>query len=194
MVGGSGVASGPSSPEVKTPASPPRSPRTQRTLRFAHIADLFVKLRRLQNNARQANDLESTSGPEPVTHAELKDDSSVKKHARLELEEVFMCANGVDVVKLLRASRGTLLDAAKLLRSNVLVDETWSCIICRPKSRPDGPYKVYVTYGAFVASCSKQDPHRPVSTQEARGVPGLMTILNRESICLKAEPFPPKPT
>lgn len=97
-----------------------------RTLSFPHVVDMFVKLRRLQKSAK-LHHIDSSSGPDPITHADLSpggDDATPKRRARMEVEDSFVCADGVDVVKLLRASRAVLLERAAMLHANALVDET----------------------------------------------------------------------
>ena len=46
------------------------SASTARSLSFPHVADLFIKLRRVQNRAK-ANHITSSSGDEPKTHPSL---------------------------------------------------------------------------------------------------------------------------
>lgn len=41
----------------------------------------------------------------------------------VEFEDDFVCVNGVDVVRLLKATRATLLEAVMLSNANVLVNE-----------------------------------------------------------------------
>jgi hypothetical protein len=77
-------------------------------------------------------------------------------------EDQFVCASAVDVPKLLRACRSTLLDQARTIGANVLVEEQY-VIARRPpilayhhssqvvhhhhpsKNRAGGPYKVQVS-------------------------------------------------
>lgn len=79
-------------------------------------------------------DAEPSSPSQPGRSSHLSaDDASVdldvpKKHARFELRDNFVCADGVDVKKLLRASRMTLLEHAQLFRANVLTDEEYVLI------------------------------------------------------------------
>jgi len=94
-------------------------------------------------------------------------------------EDQFVCASAVDVSKLLRACRSTLLDQARTIGANVLVEEQWYTSIIPTKNRADGPYKVQVHYSANAAWSDRCDPGRPVALDQSRGVPGLMTILKR---------------
>jgi len=94
-------------------------------------------------------------------------------------EDQFVCASAVDVPKLLRACRSTLLDQARTIGANVLVEEQWCTSIIPPKNRAVGPYKVQVQYSANAARSDKRDPGNPVALEQSKGVPGLMTILKR---------------
>ncbi|THG96508.1 hypothetical protein EW145_g7768 [Phellinidium pouzarii] len=172
-----------------TAPSPPSSPKSNkstvhvaRTLSFPHVANIFVRIRRVQKKAK-AHHTNSTSGPESVTHPSLLAEEGVpEKHARLEVQDEFVCAYAVDVEKLLRASRASLLDRAALFNANVLVDEQWSCSICCPKNRSDGSYRVHIRYAATAASSPIRDPRQPVELDKASGVPGLMTIVSRDVV------------
>ncbi|KAI5116642.1 hypothetical protein M0805_000402 [Coniferiporia weirii] len=165
-----------------SPTSPPASVAA-RSLTFPHVANIFVKLRRVQKKVK-AHHIESTSGPEPITHPSLltADDAegTHKRRARLEVQDVFTCADAVDVPRLLRASRASLLDRASLFHANVLVDEHWSCSICGPKHRSDGSYRVLVRYTATAACSTLRESRQPVALEQVKGVEGLMTITNRE--------------
>jgi len=147
-------------------ASPPPSPRTSPSrLSFYNIASAFIRIRRL----RQDGQIVSTSGPEPITHPSLSNAISTQK-VSMRREDQFVCASAVDVPKLLRACRSTLLDEARAIGANVLVEEQyvkydsvsspnphswaiphrWSTSITPPKNRSDDPYKVQVR------SCQQQ--------------------------------------
>jgi len=94
-------------------------------------------------------------------------------------QDQFICVGAVDLAKLLRACRATLYDSAESLGANVLVDEQWDVKICAPKHRNDSTFKVNIRYSASAARSEKCDPHRPVALDQAKGIPGLMTILER---------------
>lgn len=145
------------------------SPGPRRLLRFAHIAEIVVKLQRSQKRATlsalhfQRNTLvvESSSGEEPATHSGLTEllrhSSSVtseeghdvnapatpglnastslskepapvtalKRRARVELADIYICMDGVDASKLLRATRTVLYERTEgLLGICLLVDES----------------------------------------------------------------------
>lgn len=127
----------------------------------------------------KAHHIYSTSGLHPRTHAELAPATCSQKKVPIEIKEKFVTEGGVDVTKLLRASRASLLKTAKDAGANALVDEQWSCTICGPKNRSDGTYKTSVHYSACATRSRAPDPHQPIATDQARSVPGLMTILER---------------
>lgn len=102
-------------------ASPPPSPRTSSSrLSLYNISSAFIRIRRV----RQDREIVSTSGPEPITHPSLSNAVSTHK-VSVRREDQFVCASGVDVPKLLRACRSTLLDQAGAIGANVLVDEQY---------------------------------------------------------------------
>jgi hypothetical protein len=158
------------------------------------VADLFVKLRRVQTKAKQnrlaggesgsapvagmiannnsssssedcadekggkqrvkPNHIECTSGPELLTHPVIIQECDsiatasggcveVLKRARLTIRDTFECMGGVDCVKLLRASRTSLLEKAAMFQTNALVEEEWSLCVVGPKSK-SGNYRVQV--------------------------------------------------
>ncbi|CDO70370.1 hypothetical protein BN946_scf184999.g10 [Trametes cinnabarina] len=199
---------------MTTLTSPPPSPLLARSssgdsssshimshmpLSVSNVANLFVKMRRHRAKAK-AHHIESSSGDEPQTHPSLEGAASVER-IPLEKNETFVCRDGVDATKLLRAVRGALYEKAQTFGANVLVDERyvafsparpsshpnahsrdlrrWTCTICGPRHRSDGTFRVYIHYSANAARSDRRDPQRPVALEKARGVPGLMTILNR---------------
>lgn len=138
--------------------SPPPSPRTSPSrLSLQNISFAFIRIRRVRGDRQ----IVSTSGPEPITHPCLKNAVSTHK-VSVSREDQFVCASAVDVPKLLRACRSTLLDQARTIGANVLVEEQyvmtrrspqssfmtnlhrWYTSIISPKNRADGPYKVQV--------------------------------------------------
>ncbi|KAI0356065.1 hypothetical protein OH77DRAFT_1424375 [Trametes cingulata] len=175
-----------------TLSSPPPSPLLARAsssssashhhhmpLSVSNVANLFVKMRRHRSKAK-SHHIESSSGDAPQTHPALQAEGAVSaERIHLEQSETFVCRDGVDTAKLLRAVRGALYQKALTYGANVLVDEQWTCTICGPRHRSDGSFKVYVHYSASAARSDRRDPQRPVALDKARGVPGLMTILSR---------------
>jgi len=100
-------------------ASPPPSPRTSSSrLSLYNISNAFIRIRRV----RQDRQIVSSSGPEPITHPSLSNVVSTHK-VSVSREDQFVCESAVDVPKLLRACRSTLLDQARTIGANVLVEE-----------------------------------------------------------------------
>jgi len=160
-------------PEAQSAPSPPRS----KPLRLPDVVNLIVKMRRSSNKAKAKEfPIESSSG-ESKTHLVLCGEGvvSVRKVPLQEQRRRFFCRGGVDVKRLLRTMRATLLEEAQMIGATVLVDEQWTCYIHAPKR--DGIYKVDMCYIASAARSETADPQQPVALENARGVPGLMTVV-----------------
>jgi hypothetical protein len=148
---------------------------------MAGIANLFIRMRRFEDAALSANHEVMSSG-EPHTHPGLAEACENQEQAVVELTENFVCAGGVNVMTLLRATRMSLLEHVESLGANALLEEQWECKIAKPKPAHKGPYKVRVHYSACAAKSPVADPHRPVNLDKAKNVPGLMTILRRNEV------------
>jgi len=136
-------------------------------------------MRRLEKAAqRNANEEVMNSG-EPKTHPGLEEACQDQERAFVELTDYFVCAGGVNVTTLLRATRTSLLERVEPLGANVLLHEQWECSIVKPKAAHKGPFKVWVYYSASAAKSPVADPRRPVNLDKAINVPGLMTIIKR---------------
>ncbi|KAH9836371.1 uncharacterized protein C8Q71DRAFT_80209 [Rhodofomes roseus] len=146
---------------------------------MADTASLIVRLRRFRKRAAQ-NHIHSDSGDEPWRDERFWGEGALSvKRVPLEREDTFECRDGVDAAKLVRLARASLLEEAQSIGANVLVDEQWSCHVCGP--RHDGrTFKVHVHYSALAARSDRSDPQRPPAVERARGVPGLMTIVDRQ--------------
>jgi hypothetical protein len=142
---------------LSSPPSPIRVPLTIST-----VTNAFVKLRR---STSRAETIDSTSG-EPQTHHSLQGHGAISiRKVPLVHTDLFSCRDAVDVPKLLRGSRASLLERAEFMGANVLVDErcvhlivvhlsvsvadslcstSWECSIRVPKDRRHGSYKVQV--------------------------------------------------
>lgn len=113
----------PSSPLLSS-----RSPTRHIPLRLPDVANLIVKLRRHSRKAQdtvnaRAYPIHSSSG-EPKTHPALEgDDKTSERKIPLVEERRFLCKGGVDVKKLLRTMRATLLEEAQSIGAHVLVEE-----------------------------------------------------------------------
>ncbi|KAF9013734.1 hypothetical protein BDZ89DRAFT_1023599 [Hymenopellis radicata] len=143
------------------------------------VAHLFVKLRR----ANKAAKVESSSGDEPLTH-EMVGRGLNPKQGSLRVTDTYIVAGGVNAKCLLRATRNSLMEVAEFVHAESeeagLYDEQWSITIS-PKHISRGNekgFKVTIHYSACPkASSMRRDPHVPVALDRAKGVPGLMTIL-----------------
>lgn len=92
------------------------------SLKLSNVASLFVKMRRTGSKQKDHH-IESSSG-EPITDPRLIGEGVVSaKRVPLMEKERFVCRDGVDVVKLLRAVRSSLLEKAENRGANVLVEE-----------------------------------------------------------------------
>jgi hypothetical protein len=156
--------------------SPQASPQGKR-LGVAGVANIFIKMRRLEKRANKPNHVVSSSG-EPVSHPGVKEGACERK-VPMEVVDNFVCVGGVNLPTLLRATRTTLHDQASLMGATALVDEQWTSTICTPKNRSTGTYKVQIHYTASATRSTVHDPLHPVAVDKAKGVPGLMTILRR---------------
>jgi len=159
---------------LSSPPSPIIVPLTIST-----VTNAFVKLRR---STSRAETIDSTSG-EPQTHHSLQGHGAISiRKVPLVHTDLFSCRDAVDVPKLLRGSRASLLERAEFMGANVLVDESWECSIRVPKDRRHGSYKVQIRYFALAARSSLPDPQKPVALDRVQNVPGLMTIVDREEL------------
>jgi len=147
------------------------------SLRLPQVTNFLGKIRSRQKV--KAHHIESNSG-EPRTHPSIAENLTSAKRIPLVEDERFVCVDAVDVVKLLRAVRGSLYEKAESIGANALVEEQWSCTICGPKHRKNGSFRVMVRYSAQATRSSHPDPQRPVALENVRSVPGLMTVLSRE--------------
>ena len=116
------------------PSSPPKSP--------TNLSQIFAKFR----NTTQPKVLpKELSSGEPQTHPQLAEEG-VCSQARVPVEQVdnFVCFGAVDVPKLIRGSRASLLSKATALGATCLVDEQYVSLpnqLCRQKTGqtiPDG--------------------------------------------------------
>lgn len=90
---------------------------------MSDVANIFIKMRRTKD--RKSHHIDSSSG-EPQTHPSLAGDGATSaQKVEIELVDDFICADAVDVVKLLRASRAKLFARATLWNANVLVNERY---------------------------------------------------------------------
>ncbi|KAJ8487872.1 hypothetical protein ONZ45_g14158 [Pleurotus djamor] len=124
--------------------------------------------------------LVSSSGDSPLNHPQYVDPNSVSlRKVAMSQKDVYTCVGGVNVDLLLRASRMDLYQQAESIGANVLVDEMWKCTISKKGTKALSPYKVIISYSASASRSAIPDPHKPVALENAKGVPGLMTIIRR---------------
>ncbi|KAJ7634809.1 hypothetical protein FB45DRAFT_744126 [Roridomyces roridus] len=161
--------------------TPPASPtRRQTPLGIANVANIFIKMRRASSEqAAKPWHIDSCSGEEPQTHAGIVEAATSPTREPLRQTDTYICEGGVNVAQLLRATRNALMDEAEAMGATVLVDERWKSSICGPKNRPNGTFKVEITYTASAMRSDCPDPHRPVALDKVKGVPGLMTVIKR---------------
>lgn len=141
----------------------------------------FALCRKLRDVGGAEDDdcsVKSSSGP-ARTHAVLADTKPVKVGPRVIHTEQFICKGGVDTGRLLDISRKKLYTTAKAMGGNVLLDEQWDCSIRHPKLQKH-EFKVTIRYSATVARSFFPDGQRPVGIEAAKGVKGLMTVLDRQ--------------
>ncbi|KAJ6627881.1 hypothetical protein B0H10DRAFT_2160968 [Mycena sp. CBHHK59/15] len=123
--------------------------------------------------------ISSSSGEAPQSNPGVLEAATSPKREPLQQSDTFMCDGAVNVAQLLRASRNSLMEIAELMGANALVDEQWNCTICGPKHRPNGTFKVQISYTASAIRSDRADPHRPVALDNVKDVPGLMTVIKR---------------
>ncbi|KAG8216685.1 hypothetical protein J3R82DRAFT_6887, partial [Butyriboletus roseoflavus] len=88
------------------------------TLTVSTVANVFIKFRRTRHDA-----LDFASGI-PITDPSLcGKDATCKRRVPLGHADRYVCKGAVDVAKLLRGSRASLLEKAVLVGANVLVEE-----------------------------------------------------------------------
>lgn len=83
---------------------------------------------RSPDSAIQTANTDSPTGSDAASQT-LSQRSTQTRKARLEVDDLFVCTDGVDVVKLLRASRTSLLQSAAMIKANALIDETYVFLI-----------------------------------------------------------------
>ncbi|PPQ67212.1 hypothetical protein CVT26_007285 [Gymnopilus dilepis] len=155
------------------------SPSKKIRLGMAGVANLLIRLRRLEETTIGKQKHNTLSSGEPQTQPGLEEGSKGVEKVAVEYHDHFTCVGGVNVATLLRVARAALLQRVEALGANALVDEHWECTISGPKPIHNGAYKVHVRYQASATKSKVPDPRRPVALDKAKGVPGLMTIVKR---------------
>lgn len=115
----------PNSPLAPGVEPQPRTPTRSTPLRLPDVVNLIVKLRRSSSKAKEKEyPVESSSG-EPATHFVLTGEGVITSARKVPLQDQrrLLCRGGVDVKRLLRTMRASLLEEAQLIGADVLVDE-----------------------------------------------------------------------
>lgn len=129
-------------------------------------------VQRLVRWRKRSSVLRCDSGS-PTTHAVIAD-IEYNELGSFSIERVFVCQGGVNTVRLLQLTRKSLLEEGQMVGANALVNEMWSCEVFQ---RSREVYEVRIRYGASIAKAYRNPPSEPVAVKEAKGIPGLMTIL-----------------
>jgi len=163
-----------------TNSSPPSSPQKKnRRLSLAGVANLFIKMGRFEDRSIHTDELELSSG-DPKTHPNVAESAKNQNKIPVEQTDHFVCVGGVNLSTLLRITRISLMEhVERELGANSVVDEQWECTISGPKPVHSGKYKVLIRYTACATISSVSDCRRPVALDQAKGIPGLMSILQR---------------
>ncbi|KAF8802230.1 hypothetical protein BYT27DRAFT_7113345 [Phlegmacium glaucopus] len=163
-------------------SSPTSSPSKKHRLSIAGVTSLFVKIRRLEEKAVSADDLELTSG-DPKTHPNVAESAKDQGKILVEQTDLFVCAGGVNLPTLLRITRIALMEhVERQLGANSVVNERWECTISGQKPVHARTYKVQIRYSASATMSSVPDCRRPVALDQATSIPGLMSILKRNDL------------
>lgn len=124
----------PSNNSTKVPPPPSSSsttttcPNNSARLSVGAIAKIFIKMRHLQRRSKRPYTISHNSGLEPLTHPQTHQitlQGNFTPRAVVAHKDTYICAGngGVDVVRLLRATRSSLVEQATMLGANTLVDE-----------------------------------------------------------------------
>ena len=108
-------------------SSPPNSPQKKHRLSMAGVANIFVKMRGLEEKAVSTDELELSSG-DPKTHPNVAEGAKNYEKIPVEQTDNFICAGGVNVTTLLRITRIALMEhVERELGANSVVDEQCVC-------------------------------------------------------------------
>lgn len=108
---------------VSDPGVSNASPSKPRRLGFAGVANLFVRLRRLENRASRNKNVTVLTSGAPKTHVGIEDGAANQEKLAVEFTDHFVCSGGVNVATLLRASRAELMERVGEIGANALLDE-----------------------------------------------------------------------
>ncbi|KAJ8588196.1 hypothetical protein M405DRAFT_740725 [Rhizopogon salebrosus TDB-379] len=130
------------------------------------------------SSVKDAECIESSSGP-ARTHTCLADSKPTIVGPRVEHKDEFVCKGGVDAGRLLNLARKDLYSTAKKMGGNILLEEKSVHPIRHPRSQSRDQFKVTIHYSATVARSPELDAQKPVEIQAAKGIKGLMTVIDR---------------
>ena len=107
-----------------TNPSPSSSPqKNNRLLGMGGVANLFTKMRHLEDKSINTDDLELSSG-DPKTHPNVAESAKDENKIPVEQTDHFVCTGGVNLSTLLRITRIALMEhAERELGANSVVDE-----------------------------------------------------------------------
>ncbi|KAG1871179.1 hypothetical protein C8R48DRAFT_596419 [Suillus tomentosus] len=129
-----------------------------------------------QSHALETERVESSSGP-ARTHPCLADLKPTIVGPRVEHKDEFTCKGGVDAGRLVNLARKGLYSTAKEMGGNVLLEEKSAHPLSLYQRRDQ--FKVTIHYSATVARSCWPDAQRPVEIEAAKGIKGLMTVIDR---------------
>ncbi|OAX39004.1 hypothetical protein K503DRAFT_740278 [Rhizopogon vinicolor AM-OR11-026] len=132
----------------------------------------------IHHDAKETECIDSSSGP-ARTHPCQADFKPTTVGPRVEHKDEFICKGGVDAGRLLNLARKGLYSTATKMGGNVLLEEKWDCEIRYPRSQCRDQFKVTIHYSATVARSYRPDSQKPVEIQAAKGIKGLMTVIDR---------------
>ncbi|TFK25133.1 hypothetical protein FA15DRAFT_591135 [Coprinopsis marcescibilis] len=124
-----------------------------------------------------------SSGKYPSTHRGVAGTLESRFHpVPLQYSCMFMCIGGVDLAILLRETRSALIErmfSNLPVCANTLIEEHWRASICGPKNEV---YHVFIVYSGKAAQSTTSDPRQPVGLDQAKGIPGIMSVVRRNDI------------
>ncbi|KAF8584050.1 hypothetical protein K439DRAFT_1347088 [Ramaria rubella] len=138
----------------------PRIPRPNIARRHTEPANLKIKC---------------SSGPSRKTHSTLSTCTN-QRRGTIEQHDVYVCSDAVNAPRLVALTREALDEKVQCWGGNAMVDESYK----QSTSTPTHQHRLQVKYTGVVARCDRPDPHYPVALEEAKSIPGLMTVLSRE--------------
>ncbi|KAF5355947.1 hypothetical protein D9756_004261 [Leucocoprinus leucothites] len=125
--------------------------------------------------------LQCDSSPDtPPPYWENDPDLRIMRYGpRIHRNDLYYCKGGVNVAMLLRLTRECLLEFGRNSGANILVDEEWHCTITKSIVRYRESFRVQVVYSAVIAEAEGEDPRKVAKVEDAKGIEGLMTVLER---------------